>query len=186
MPSAAAKVKVSHLPTSARDGDDDFSFLPKALIEKCRPFILRYHDLCGYTCLADILWHPQTRIFIECNAKLRLLFKKASISRSATQAKESLVFIATVILATEILACGFAGWASLYPHARKKARDLLGEHGANSRARLIERYLYPQIDESRSIAGALAPPAPAVLPGSYASDTENVPRSREERAGMPA
>jgi hypothetical protein len=173
MPSAAAKANGPHLPMAARYEDDDFSFLPKALIEKCRPFILRYHDLRSYSCLADILWHPQTRIFIERNAKLRLLFKKASISRSAAHAKESLIFIATVILATEILACGFAGWSSRYPTARKKARDFLGEHAANTRARLIERYLYPQIDESRSIAGALAPPPPALPSGLHASDTEN-------------
>jgi len=186
MPRAAAKAKAPPSLAPDRDGDDDFSFLPQALIEKCRPFILRYHDLRGYGCLADILWHPQTRALIERNCNLAALFKKASMSRSATQAKDSLVFIATVILATEILACGFAGWSSRYPNARKKARDLLGAHAANSRAHLIERYLYPQIGENRSVAGALAPLAPAVPSGPHAADADNLARSHVDQADMMA
>src|SRR5580704_9846464 len=97
-----AEVKAAGPPTISADEADDFSFLPKALLEKCRPFVLRHHDLRGYTNLADILWHPQTRAFIERNAKLNLLFRKASISRRAAHTKERLVYIATVILATEI------------------------------------------------------------------------------------
>jgi hypothetical protein len=141
------------------DGNIDFSFLPKALVDKCKPFIIRYHELNGFSSLPDILWHPETRNFIETNPVLQRLFKKSTSSRSAKKANEGFVLIATVILSTEILASGFAGWATRYPAARKKAQALLAEYIPSSRAWLIERYLYPQIDRSRAVLGALAPDA---------------------------
>ena len=141
------------------DGNVDFSFLPKALVDKCKPFIIRYHELNGFSSLPDILWHPETRNFIETNLVLQRLFKKSTSSRSAKKANEGFVLIATVILSTEILASGFAGWASRYPAARRKAQALLAEYIPSSRAWLIERYLYPQIDRSRATLGALAPDA---------------------------
>ena len=141
------------------DGNVDFSFLPKALVDKCKPFIIRYHELNGFSSLPDILWHPETRNFIETNLVLQRLFKKSTSSRSAKKANEGFVLIATVILSTEILASGFAGWASRYPAARRRAQALLAEYIPSSRAWLIERYLYPQIDRSRAILGALAPDA---------------------------
>ncbi len=145
----------AHLPRHADDGD--FSFLPDALIDKCKPFIMRYHELHGFACLPDILWHPQTRNFVESNAALKLLFKKSTASRSAKRTNEGLVHIATVILSIEILASGFAGWAARYPAARKNSQDLLAALVPSARAWLIERYLFPQIDRSRSLLGALAP-----------------------------
>src|SRR5580704_11818522 len=84
----------------------DLSFLPKALFDKCKPFIIRYHELNGYACLADILWHPGTRHFIELNFALRRLFKTATRGRSAKKSNEGLVTIAAIILSTEILATG--------------------------------------------------------------------------------
>lgn len=141
----------------------DFSFLPRTLVDKCKPFITRYHELNGYSCLPDILWHPETRNFIETNTALATLFKKSTSSRSAKKANEGFVQIATVILSIEILASGFAGWATRFPGARKKAQTLLAEYVPSSRAWLIERYLYPQIDRNREILGALAPPEPARL-----------------------
>jgi hypothetical protein len=45
------------------DEDIDFSFLPSSLLEKCKPFIVRYHELNGFSSLPDILWHPETRKF---------------------------------------------------------------------------------------------------------------------------
>jgi hypothetical protein len=152
-----AKVPGPHAPSA--DGNIDFSFLPKALVDKCKPFIIRYHELNGFASLPDILWHPETRNFIETNPALQRLFRKSTSSRSAKKANEGFVLIATVILSTEILASGFAGWATRYPAARKKAQALLAEYIPSSRAWLIERYLYPQIDRSRSILGALAPDA---------------------------
>jgi hypothetical protein len=144
--------------TRAHEKDSDFSFLPKALVDKCKPFILRYHELNGFSSLPDELWRGDTRNFIEANPALRRLFKRSTMSRSAKEANEGFVVIATVILAAEILASGFAGWAGCYPAARKRAQALLTEYTPCSRAWLIERYLYPRINRSCSVLEALAPP----------------------------
>jgi hypothetical protein len=122
----------------------DFTFLPKDLLEKCTQFIKRYHELNGYSCLPDILWHPEIRNFIEIDATFRSLFKKSTSSRSAKRANEGLVCIATAILAMEVLSTGFAGWGTSYPEARKKAQALLQEYIPSQRAWLIKRYLNPQ------------------------------------------
>ena len=158
MSMTTADAKIPRLRAPFLEDNADFSFLPKALVDKCKPFIIRYHELNGYSGLPDILWHPETRNFIETNAVLQRLFRRSTSSRSAKKANEGFVLIATVILSTEILASGFAGWAARYPSARKKAQTLLAEYVPSSRAWLIERYLYPQIDRSRAILGALAPP----------------------------
>ena len=155
----AIDTKAPNQQAPSPDGNVDFSFLPKALVDKCKPFIIRYHELNGFSSLPDILWHPETRNFIETNPILQRLFKKSTSSRSAKKANEGFVLIATVILSTEILASGFAGWASRYPAARRRAQALLAEYIPSSRAWLIERYLYPQIDRSRATLGALAPDA---------------------------
>jgi hypothetical protein len=142
---------------SPHGGSIDFSFLPKALVDKCKPFIIRYHELNGFSSLPDILWHPETHKVIEADLTLKRLFKKSTSSRGAKKANEGLVLIATLILSTEILAIGLAGWAARYPAARKKARALLAEHMPSSQARLTERYLYPQIERSRTVLHVLAP-----------------------------
>jgi hypothetical protein len=144
-------------PPPSPHGNVDFSFLPKALVEKCKPFIVRYHELNGFSSLPDILWHPETHKFIEADLTLKRLFKKSTSSRGAKKANEGLVQIATLILSTEILAIGLAGWATRYPAARKKARALLADYVPSSRARLTERYLYPQIDRNRAVLRVLAP-----------------------------
>src|SRR5271170_6361679 len=117
----------------------DFSFLPKGLLDKCTPFIIRYHELNGYSCLPDILWHPEIRNFIEIDVTFQRLFKKSTSSRSAKLANEGLVAIASIILAIEILSGGFAGWGSRYLNARKRAQALLEEYVPSSRTWLIER-----------------------------------------------
>jgi hypothetical protein len=135
----------------------DFSFLPKELLERCNPFIVRYHEMHGYASLPDILWHPEIRNFIEIDETFQRLFKKSTSSRSAKRANEGLVSIATFIMAIEILAIGLAGWGSRYPAARKRAQELLDEFVPSSRSRLIERYLYPQTKHGTSLA-AVEPP----------------------------
>ncbi len=127
----------------------DFSFLPKELLDKCTPFIIRYHEMNGYSCLPDILWHPEIRNFIEIDATFQHLFKKSTSSRSAKRANKGLVAIASIILAIEILSTGFAGWGNRYPNARKKAQVLMEEYVPSARAWLIERYLYPQMNRVR-------------------------------------
>src|ERR1700745_2700360 len=64
-------------------GNIDFSFLPKALVEKCKPFIIRYHELNGFSSLPDILWHPETHQFMEADLTLKRLFKTSTSSRGA-------------------------------------------------------------------------------------------------------
>jgi hypothetical protein len=137
----------------------DFSFLPKGLLERCTPIITRYHEMNGYSCLPDILWHPEIRNFIEIDTTFQRLFKKSTSSRSAKRANEGLVCIASIILAIEILSSGLAGWGNRYPHARKKAQALLQEYVPSSRAWLTERYLYSKLQIKRSeTLGGFGPP----------------------------
>jgi hypothetical protein len=157
MPPRAIEEEAQEQPLPSPHGNIDFSFLPKALVEKCKPFIIRYHELNGFSSLPDILWHPEIHKLIEADLTLKRLFKKSTSSRGAKKANEGLVLIATLILSTEILAVGLAGWATRYPAARRKARALLAEYVPSSRARLTERYLYPQIERSRAVLRVLAP-----------------------------
>jgi hypothetical protein len=82
--------------------ETDFSFVPKELLERCTPIITRYHEMNGYFCLPDILWHPEIRNFIEIDTTFQRLFKKSTSSRSAKRANEGLVCIASIILAARI------------------------------------------------------------------------------------
>jgi hypothetical protein len=134
-----------HLASS--DKDIDFSFVPKVLIEYCKTFIVTYHKLSGFSSLPDILWHPETRKFIEADLALRQLFKTSSSSRSAKRANEGFLLIAALILSAEILAVGLAGWARRHPAAHKKAKALFAKYAPSSRARLMERYVYPRISD---------------------------------------
>jgi len=147
-------------PPPLVDGDIDFSFVPSSLLEKCKPFIVRYHELNGFSLLPEILWHPETRKFIEADLALGREFKTATSSRRAKKANEGFVLIAAVILSTEILAVGLAGWARRYPAASKKAQALLAQYAPCSRARLTERYLFPQINWNRATLSTLAPAQP--------------------------
>jgi hypothetical protein len=63
--------------------------------------------------------------------------------------------IVAVILSAEILAIGLAGWARRYPAAHKKAQALFAHYAPSSRARLIERYLFSQIEHDRTALDAL-------------------------------
>ncbi len=144
MGTVGAGAKTREPPMISRSRTIDFSFLPKELLEKCTPFIMRYHELNGYSCLPDILWHPEIRNFIEVDATFRRMFRMSTSSRSAKRANEGLVCIATIILAIEILSTGVAGWGVRYPMARKKATLLTEEFVPSLRSWLIERYLYSQ------------------------------------------
>jgi hypothetical protein len=149
---------VHAVDAQAQSGDIEFSFLPSPLLEKCKPFIVCYHELNGFSSLPDILWHPETRKFIEADLALRRQFKKATSSRCAKKAYEGFVSIAAAILCTELLAVGLAGWAKCHPAESKIARALFARYVPGSRARLTERYLFPQINQNCAILSALAPP----------------------------
>jgi hypothetical protein len=136
----------------------DFSFLPPELLEKCRPFIIRYHEMNGYSSLPDILWNPEIRNLINSDAHLNRLFKTSTSSRSAKRANEGLIGIATLILALEILATGTAGWGDRYPAERKTAQAIRNEFVPNARPWLIECYLYPDTKRRRDALGAAGRP----------------------------
>jgi hypothetical protein len=139
----------------------DFSFLPQDLLEKCRPFIIRYHEMNGYSSLPDILWNPEIRKLIKSDAHLHRLFKASTSSRSAKRTNEGLIGIATLILALEILASGVAGWGDRYPGERKTAQMIREELVPHTRPRLIECYLYPDAKRRRdALTTAERPGAP--------------------------
>jgi hypothetical protein len=119
----------------------DFSFLPKALLKKCKLFIIRYHELNGFSSLPGLLRHPETSKLVESNFVLSQLLKESTSSRGAKRANEGFVSIATLILSTEILALELSCWARRYPTAHRKAQAVLAEHVPGSRARLTARYL---------------------------------------------
>jgi hypothetical protein len=126
-------------------GRTDFGFLPKGLLEECSRCIKGYHQTNGYSCLPDFLWHPEIRNLVETEVAFQRLFKKSTSSRSAKRANAGLVCIATAILAMEVLSTGFAGWATLYPGARKKAQAILQESIPSGRAWLMKWYLNPRL-----------------------------------------
>jgi hypothetical protein len=86
------------------EGSIDFTFLPKALVERCKPPIIRYYELTGFSSLPDIWWHPEIHQFIETDLTLKQLFNKSTTSRGAKEANEGLVIIAHSHSVHEILA----------------------------------------------------------------------------------
>ena len=135
----------------------NFRFLPSELAVKCRALIETFHEMLGYGCLPDMLWHSDARDIVECDRELAQLFKNASKSRCAKRANDSLLLIATVVLSLEALARDFAGWGKRFPSARREAERLLGGFPLKQRVWLLDLYLYPSLSIHRELAGALAP-----------------------------
>lgn len=133
------------------DESTDFRFLPKALTAKCRQLVETYHHAHGDSNLAHVLWNEETRDFIELNADLHRVFRKASITRSAKKAKQCYLIVATIILSIEVLASGFAGWGRRFPAARRRADLLLGEFLPHSRTHLMDIYLYQKSGYANAI-----------------------------------
>jgi hypothetical protein len=136
----------------------DFKFVPKYLAAKCRQLIETYHGINGYGCLPDMLWDIEVRELIDAHRELRLIFRKASTTRSAKKANDGFVLIATVILSLEVLASDYAGWGRRFPWAKRKAEEFRRAHLPISRTRLMDLYLYPQRYIDPAFANALAPP----------------------------
>ncbi len=135
----------------------NFRFLPSELAVKCRALIETFHEMLGYGCLPDMLWHSDARDIVECDRELAQLFKNASKSRCAKRANDSLLLIATVVLSLEALARDFAGWGKRFPIAKREAERLLGGFPLKQRVWLLDMYLYPSLGIHRELAGALAP-----------------------------
>lgn len=136
----------------------DLKFVPADLCKQCRSLIESYHRVHGHAVLPDMLWKSGLGPFIESHQELRQLLKLASTSRSAKKANDGFVRIATTILALEILATSFAGWAGLYPEANQLARTLLPPLPANQQMPLMAFYLYPPKHVSPMAVATLVPP----------------------------
>jgi hypothetical protein len=147
---------LNHQREPALQGNIDFSYLPKALLKKCKLFIIRYHELNGFSSLPEIFSHPETRKLIESDFVLNQLFENSSSSRGTKSANEGFVWIATLILSTEILALGVSSWAQRYPTEHRKARAVLAENTPGLRARLTARYLSTVRAEGRSTEAVAA------------------------------
>lgn len=135
----------------------NFRFLPNELAVKCRALIETFHEILGYGCLPDMLWHSDARDIIECDRELAQLFKNASKSRCAKRANNSLLLIATVVLSLEALARDFAGWGKRFPIAKREAERWLGGFPLKQRVWLLDVYLYPSLSIHRELAGVAAP-----------------------------
>ncbi len=85
------------------------SYFFQAIFWKSLSHSLYAFELNGFSSLPDILWHPETRKFIEADLALGRQFKKATSSRCAKKAYEGFVSIAAVILSTELLEVGRIG-----------------------------------------------------------------------------
>ncbi len=158
----------------------NFSFLPNSLILQCRSLIESYHELHGYTCLADILWKARLGPFIQTHREFRQLLKKASTTRSAKKSNEGFVQIATTLLSLEILASSFAGWSAIYPQAASRAHTILKRIARTSHMPLMEFYLYPPKHIS---SAAIATPA-GRSPGEAGLDRASKPELVGEKMAL--
>jgi hypothetical protein len=143
---------------TADNDSADLKFIPSALSAKCRQLIETYHDIHGYSCLPDRLWHPETRNFIECRKDFHRIFRRAAIAKSAKKANEGFVLIATTILALEVLSSNFSGWGQRYPLAKRRADALLAQFMPHASTWLMDMYLYPRNYISPAFNEALTPP----------------------------
>ncbi len=132
-------------------------FVPPELADKCRKLIESYHAIYGYVSLPDMLWLSDAREVIECDVELKRVFKKASKSRGAKRANDSLLQITTAIVALEVLARDYAGWGKRFPAAKREAEKLLDHFPQRQRVWLMDLYLYPPLGLRRDFANALAP-----------------------------
>ena len=139
--------------------DPNFRFVPNELAHKCRKLVESYHEIHGYACLPDMLWHSNARDVIECHRDLMLVFKNASKSRSAKRANDSFLLIAAAIVSLEVLARDFSGWGRRFPGARRKAEAMFADFSTRPRVWFLDKYLYPSLNIHREAASTLAPSA---------------------------
>ena len=137
----------------------DFHFIPPELAAKSRRLIEGYHGIHGYGCMPDLLWHSDARNIIEGNRELTQIFKRASKSRGAKLANESLLLIATAIFSVETLARDFAGWGKRFPAAKREAEKMLDGITLRPQLWFMDGYLYPSRNSNREMASEIAPSA---------------------------
>jgi hypothetical protein len=120
----------------------DLTFVPQELIAQCRSLIERYHNIHGYSRLPDLLWHADSREMIRSHKELKRIFKKASQARYMRQANNSLLLVASVVMAVEALVRNFAAWGTQFPAARLQAEKLLGAHPQSPRVWFMDKYTH--------------------------------------------
>jgi hypothetical protein len=157
--SEEAETDVSPAANSEDFKEGTFEFVPTELAAKCGKLIESYHAMYGYVGLADMLWLSDARNVIEGHQELTRIFRKASKSRGAKRANDSLLLIATTIVSIEVLARDFAGWGKRFPAAAREAEKMLGGLPPRQRTWLMDLYLYPPLGVRREFANALAPSA---------------------------
>jgi hypothetical protein len=143
-------------PDSGLCADLGFGFIPDELAITCRTLVDSYHNIHGYSCLPDMLWHSDARDVIECHRDLLQTFKIASKARGAKRANDSFILIATVIASLEVLARDFAGWGQRFPEAKREADGLLVDFPSRRRVWFMDMYLYPSLGKFNGFASALA------------------------------
>jgi hypothetical protein len=132
--------------------------VPRELAICCHKMIESYHAKRGYACLADMLWRSNARHVIERSRDLMRIFNRASKSRRARQANEALLYVASVVVSLEVLACDYLGWGTQFPASRREAEEILFEHLVHRRSWLIDEYLYTSVGIHREFAKMLKPP----------------------------
>jgi hypothetical protein len=135
-------------------------FLPTELTSRCSQLIEAHHGAKGYWNLPDLLWHEETREFIAKEANLQLVFRRASLARSAKKALKSYVLIMTVMLSLEVLASDFAGWGRRFPVAKRKATAVVNKYLPTTRTRLLHYYLPPRGHQRSELVKLLTPLSP--------------------------
>jgi len=138
----------------------EFHFIPSELAAKSRRLIEGYHGIYGYGSLPDLLWHSDARNIIECNRELAQVFRRASKSRGAKRANESLLLIATVIFSVETLVRDFAGWGKRFPTAKREAEKIFDAVTLRPQIWFMDGYLYPSRNAHRELTSEIAPSAP--------------------------
>jgi len=109
--------------------------------------------------MPDLLWHSDARNIIEGNRELTQIFKRASKSRGAKLANESLLLIATAIFSVETLARDFAGWGKRFPAAKREAEKMLDGITLRPQLWFMDGYLYPSRNSNREMSSEIAPSA---------------------------
>jgi hypothetical protein len=153
----AGEAKASLDTAADTASSSNFFFVPRELAVKCRRLIESYHAIYGYVSLPDMLWLSDARDIIEHDRELARTFRRASRSRAAKQANDSLRQIATTIVSIEVLARDFSGWGQRFPAAKAEAEKILGGSPQVRRAWLMDLYFFPPVGMRRELGDALTP-----------------------------
>jgi hypothetical protein len=139
---AALKMNGQKDPSPELHSEGICLLLPKELTDQCHSLITNFHLIHGHECLLKMLWQSDTRKVIEGDPYLSQMFRKASRTRRTKQAQSSLVRVATIIVALEVLARNLVSWGDYFPALREETeRKLLGDPPIGERFWLTDEYL---------------------------------------------